>query len=197
MNPKKGQLGCRHKRFLLPWINPSKCSSKLSAVCANQQPWGGSRKGHLLEMTFTSETATEQWDDFFFFSCKGGCFYTPFIQYVQRGRPKWQQKMLSTKDAITIPFTQALRREVAKSFLPDKEIVWDIKVQKSSNLRHSIRYKGSTSLEDLYQLPLFSLNLSDTHLSQRSSQHLYGKVRGTWRVIPSNFQKAIQQDSGR
>ena len=160
---------------------------------------GGSRKGHLLEMTFTSETATEQWDDFFFFffSCKGGCFYTPFIQYVQRGRPKWQQKMLSTKDAITIPFTQALRREVAKSFLPDKEILWDIKVQKSSNLLHSIRYKGSTSLEDLYQLPLFSLNLSDAHLSQRSSQHLYGKVRGTWRVIPSNFQKAIQQDSCR
>lgn len=155
---------------------------------------GGSRKGHLLEMTFTSETATEQWDDFF--SCKGGCFYTPFIQYVQRGRPKWQQKMLSTKDAITILFTQALRREVAKSFLPDKEIVWDIKVQKSSNLLHSIRYKGST-LKDLYQLPLFSLNLSDAHLSQRSSQHLYGKVRGTWRVIPSNFQKAIQQDSGR
>ena len=194
MNPKKGQLGCRYKRFLLPWINPSKCSSKLSAVCANQQPWGvkeGPSVGNDFHLWDSNRTM--RW---FFFSCKGGCFYTPFIQYVQRGRPKWQQKMLSTKDAITILFTQALRREVAKSFLPDKEIVWDIKVQKSSNLLHSIKYKGST-LKDLYQLPLFSLNLSDAHLSQRSSQHLYGKVRGTWRVIPSNFQKAIKQDSGR
>lgn len=94
---------------------------------------------------------------------KGGHFYTPFIQYVQRGGPKWQQRMLSTKDAIPILFTQALRGEVAKSFLPDKETLRDIKVQKSSNLLHSIRYKDTT-LKDIYQLPLFSENFKVVYI---------------------------------
>lgn len=163
MNPRKGQLRCRHKRFLLPWINPSKCSSKLSAVCANQQPWGG--QGRAICWKWLSPLRQQPNNEMIPFSCKGGCFYTTFTQYVQRERPKWQQKMLSTKDAIAILFTQALRRAVAKSFLPDKETGWNIKAQKSPHLLHSIKCKGS-ALKDLYS-SLFSPWTSVTHISGR------------------------------
>lgn len=81
--------------------------------------------------------------------------------------------MLSTKDVIIILFTHALRREVAKSILPDKEILRDIKVQRSLNL-HSIKYKD-TSLKGKYQLPHSSQNLKAVYIPPRGLHSTFMK----------------------
>lgn len=115
-----------------------------------------------------------------FFSLKGE-FYMPFKYCVQRGRPKWQQKMLSTKFGIIILFTWVLQRQVAKNNLPDKE-----KLRETSRCRRAQTSTQSSTktLKSRYQLLLFFQNLTVVYILVRSLHSIFMKKWGgseVWR----------------
>lgn len=136
-------------------------------------------------MTCISDTAAEQWHDFFFPWRR--IILRAFHALCSEGKTRWQHKMLSTKDVVIL-FTPALRREVAKSVLPDKEILRE--TSRSRRAQTSTQSSTKTCFKGLVTAPSFLPEpQSGIYPSQRSSQHLYGKMRGNGYGDTERFSK--------